>query len=237
MIRKRPLPGLAITLSLLCQASFAHDRSEADAARDATSKPLQVLGFLGVQPGWTALDLFAGNGYYSEVLSGVVGDVGKVYLHNNRAYLGFVKRLDERLRDNRLPNVERYYREVEDINLKSESVDLVMLVMTYHDAYYVDNGWTVTPDPLFSTIHRVLKPGGVLAVIDHHAVSGTGNAAAQSLHRIDVEFAKRDIGARGFTFAAQSNLLAHDRDDLTKNVFDPIVRGKTSKFLLKFVRN
>lgn len=225
----------AILSAATCVA-VAEERSAADAARDVNSKPREVLTFLDVKPGWTVLDLFAGGGYYSEVLAGAVGEKGQVLLHNNQAYMGFVQGLDERLKDNRLPNVERYVSEIEDINLKSDSVDLVMLVMAYHDAYYVNNGWTVTADPLFRTIHRVLKPGGTLAVIDHLAQPGTGKDAAQSLHRIDAAFAKQDIEARGFKLEAESDLLTHDRDDLTKGVFDPEVQGKTSKFLFKFVK-
>jgi predicted methyltransferase len=99
-----------------------------------------VLEFLGVEPGWTVLDLFAGNGYYSEVIADVGGDSGMVYLHNNQAYLCFVQSLDERLKDDRLPNVERHFRKIEDINLKSDSIDMVMLVMAYHDAYLVNGG-------------------------------------------------------------------------------------------------
>ena len=68
----------------------------------------------------------------------------------------------------------------------------------------------MTADPLFRTIHRVLKPSGVLAAIDHQAVAGSANAAAQNLHRIEADFARADIEARGFKLAATSTLLSHD---------------------------
>ena len=109
------------------------ERSEADAKRDLTSKPLEVLAFMGVEPGWHVIDLFSGSGYYSEVLAHVVGADGKVYLHNNQAYIGLADGLPDRLADNRLPNVEVYVREVEDINLPSDSLDMAILVMAYHD--------------------------------------------------------------------------------------------------------
>ena len=74
----------------LCADTYA-ERSKADLQRDQTSKPFQILEFMGLRPGATVIDLFAGNGYYSEVLSTVVGEQGKVYLHNNQAYLAFAK--------------------------------------------------------------------------------------------------------------------------------------------------
>ncbi|MEM7099946.1 MAG: methyltransferase domain-containing protein [Pseudomonadota bacterium] len=210
------------------------ERSDQDLLRDKLSKPQEVMAFVGVEHGWQVMDLFSGNGYYAEILSDNVGTTGKVYLHNNRAYLQFANKLQERVKDNRLPNVEVYTREIEDIMLARESIDLVMMVMTYHDAYFQQNGWTVTPGPLFRTIHRILKPGGLLVVIDHHATSGSGPHRAQDLHRIEAAFAKQDISARGFEFIAASNILENDIDTLTRSVFDPMIRGNTSRFLFKF---
>ena len=127
-------------MSLGCMsvsAGASPERFPEDLLRDKLSKPDQVLDFFGVQPGWQVMDMFAGNGYYSEVLSGVVGPSGKVYLHNNQAYMQFATRLQSRVRNNRLPNVEVYIREIEDINLPSNSLDMVLLVIA---AWYFYTG-------------------------------------------------------------------------------------------------
>ena len=129
-----------------------------------------------------------------------------------------------------------YVREVEAIDLPADSLDMVILVKAYHDVYFVQQGWTVTADPLFEALRRVLKPGGVLAIIDHHALPGSGKAAAQDLHRIEAAFAKADIEARGFAFADASDLLENDDDDLQISVFDPAINNRTSRFVYKFTR-
>ena len=233
---------LVLTLSILSGIACAADigaeseRSEADAARDVTSKPYEVLNFFGVQPGWRVLDVLAGAGYYSEVLSQVVGSEGRVYLHNNGAYIRFSQGLDARVADGRLPNVEAIVEEVDAMSIAAGSLDMALLVMTYHDTYYTSQGWTLTADPLFATLRRVLKPGGVLAIVDHHGQPGTGIAQVQQLHRIDAVFAKGDIAERGFKFVGESDFLENPDDDLTKGVFDPAIRRKTSRFVYKFVR-
>ncbi len=227
--------GVLIFVGAAAQADH-HTRSEEDQIRDASSKPFAVLDFMGDQPGWQVIDLFAGNGYYSEVLSQRVGKNGKVYLHNNQAYMGFANKLKARVKDDRLSNVEVYIREVEDISLPSNSLDMALMVMAYHDAYFEQNGWTVTADVLFKTIYRVLKPGGVLAIIDHHAAPGSGKAHSQNLHRIDALFARQDIQARGFRLADTSALLENPQDTLRLSVFDPAIRGHTSRFVYKFVK-
>jgi len=230
---------LGLIVPLLCLPMFAFSdgepkRSPSDAKRDLNSKPFAVLDFIGVKQGWQVIDMFAGNGYYSEVLSHAVGDQGKVYLHNNQAYLGFANKLNDRVKNDRLPNAEIYVREIEDINLSSNSLDMAILVKTYHDVYFEQSGWTVTADPLFKTLRRILKPNGVLVVIDHHGQAGSGKSAVQNLHRIDAEFAKQDIKNRGFEFIESSKLLVNPTDNLTLSVFDSAVKGKTSRFVFKF---
>lgn len=212
------------------------ERPAADRERDGNSRPADVLRFFDTPERGTIVDLFAGGGYYSEILSHLVGGNGTVYMHNNAAYLGFAgDAVAERLANDRLTNVLRYDKELDAIDLADDSVDMVLMVMTYHDLYYKTDGWDLDPDAFFGMVHRILKPGGILAIVDHVAEAGSGASGAQDLHRIDPEFARRDIETQGFILEKSSDLLENPDDDLKTSVFDPSIRGKTSKFLLKFV--
>ena len=86
-----------------------------------------------------------------------------------------------------------------------------------------------------ATCLRVLKPGGVLAVVDHIAVTDSGSDAAQELHRIDPEFAKADIEGRGFELVGTLDALENSADPLDISVFDDEIRRNTSRFVYKFV--
>src|SRR5436190_2032187 len=55
------------------------DRSAADRTNDVRRKPEEMLAFIGIRPGITALDLSAGGGYTTELLARSVGPSGKVY--------------------------------------------------------------------------------------------------------------------------------------------------------------
>ncbi len=55
------------------------DRSNADRTNDKRRKPAEILVFIGVRPGITALDLSAGGGYTTELLARTIGPVGAVY--------------------------------------------------------------------------------------------------------------------------------------------------------------
>lgn len=232
---------------LLClSATFVHagavedalshpDRSAADRDRDERSKPAQVLSFAGVAAGMTAWDIFAAGGYYSEILARVVGPQGKVLLHNNETYLGFVgNAIDERLANERLPNALALISDVETTGLETDSVDFAIMVMVYHDLYWKREGWDRDPKQFLASLHRVIKPGGTLLIIDHAATAGSGTSSTQESHRIDPEFAKTDLASAGFVFEAALDVLSNPDDDRSVNVFDPAVRGKTDRFVYRF---
>ena len=210
-------------------------RSDADRKRDETSKPVDVLKFFGLAPGDTVLDLFAGAGYYSQLAAAAVGTEGRVYAHNNAAYLEFAgDGLKQRLATANTGNLIRYDAEIDAIDLPDNSVDVVLMVLTYHDIYYVTDGWALDGETLFGQIRRVLKPNGVLGIVDHAGRAGSGSADAQDLHRIDAEFARSDIESHGFRLVGSTDVLANPDDDSTVLVFDPAVRGATSRFVYRF---
>jgi len=216
-------------------------RSEADRMRDKGSKPVEVLGFFGVESGMRVLDLRSGGGYYAEILAYAVGPEGRVVAHNNDIYEKYRrKEISERYRGNRLSNVERLISNAPELNLGSEAFDMILMVLVYHDVYYVSESNPKHPeidrDRFFAQIHRALKPGGVLAIVDHSGAPGSGKSAAQDLHRIDESFAKKDIESAGFVFDRESDVLRNPGDDRTMLVFDERIRRKTDRFVYRFLK-
>jgi predicted methyltransferase len=72
----------------------------------------------------------------------------------------------------------------------------------------------------------------VLGVIDHAGNPGADNA---ELHRVEEKLVREAARAAGFEVES-SDLLRNPEDDRSKNVFDPAVRGRTDRFLLKLRR-
>jgi len=210
----------------------APGRTDADLARDATSRPAEIIAFSGAAPGMRIADVFGGSGYYAELLAQVVGEQGRVYLHNNAAYLGFVgKQLEQRLEGDRLSNVVRLDREADDLGFEERSLDGVFLVLAFHDFYFREKDWNVTADQVMPQLRAALKPGGFLLLIDHAALPGSGSAAAQDLHRIDEAFVKSAVQEFGFELVGESQLLRNADDPHTVSVFDPSVRRRTDRFV------
>lgn len=208
-------------------------RSADDAARDAGRKPAEVLEFLGLAPGMTVMDVFAAGGWYSEVLSGAVGSDGRVLIQNPPRMLEFrdgvyAKQLSARLDGGRLANTERLDVNIDELEVAAGSLDMAITALNFHDMVYL-----FAPDAAagaLAAIHGMLKPGGVLGIIDH---AGSPDADNASLHRIDPQIARDMAMEAGFVVEAESDLLHDSGDDLTLQVFDPAVRGKTHRFVLR----
>ena len=213
----------------------APSRSAADRERDARDKPAEVLALAAFKRGDTVADLLAGGGYYSEILSGIVGPAGKVLLVNNPGYDAFGKKgLAERLANGRLANVVHVVGPSDALGMGENVLDGAVIVMSYHDLYWVDDkqGWPkVDAGQFLDQITRALKPGGVLVVVDHSAKQGTGSADAQTLHRIDEQFTIADFRRHGLEWEAAIPVLRNADDDRSKNVFDPAIRGNTDRFV------
>src|SRR5579871_1085606 len=122
-------------------AAVAHaGRSAADVQRDPLDHPDEILRLSGIKPGMRVADVLAGDGYYSELISYVVGPKGKVLLINNAAFDNWAgKALPERVSSGRLPNVEHETVDLDHMNLAPASLDAVFLVKVYHDLYWVDD--------------------------------------------------------------------------------------------------
>jgi len=73
-------------------------------------------------------------------------------------------------------------------------------------------------------------------VIDHVGAPGDTRSTVDKLHRIDPGVVRADFERAGFRLAGTSNLLANPADDHSKLVFDPSIRGKTDRFMMKFVK-
>ena len=63
----------------IAQIVGSADRSAADRVNDQRRKPEQMLAFIAIRPGMTALDLSAGGGYTTELLARAVGPNGSAY--------------------------------------------------------------------------------------------------------------------------------------------------------------
>jgi predicted methyltransferase len=209
-------------------------RPAADRKRDADRKPAETLTFAGIHSGQQVAELMPGGGYYTRLLSVLVGPGGKLV-----AVVPSGAAADEAERtapikalaaDPHYPNMRVKVQSVRQLAL-SAPVDVVWTSQNYHDVHNVPN---IDIAAFNKAIFDVLKPGGLYIVIDHAALPGAPPSVTSELHRIDPEVVRREVTAAGFVLEAESPILLNPADARTTAIFDPAIRGKTAQFVFKF---
>ncbi|MEH6587505.1 MAG: hypothetical protein V7720_13155 [Halioglobus sp.] len=209
-----------------------------DLERDQRDHPQDIIALLDIASGDRVADIFGGSGYYSEIMARVVGPDGVVLLHNNQAYLGYVAQdMKARFEGRDVPGVVRHDREPADLDLGENNLDAAIIIMSYHDLYYTEEGWPpIDRQNFMAQIVTALKPGGRFLIVDHQAAEGTGISAVQSLHRIEASVAQEDIESAGLIYVGGTEVLRNSEDDHSLHVFDDAIRGKTDRFVQVFAK-
>jgi predicted methyltransferase len=243
---------IIISFSLFAAQSLAKDiylnavESSSRPAEDRTSdvgrKPKEILQFFDIQPNHRVLDLFSGGGYYTELVANVVGNNGQVDAHNNNAYITYIgeEKLLKRYQGKRLSNVTQLHQEANDLSLCTNCYDRVLMVLTFHDLFYVnpDQGWPKIEAPaLMEKIRLSLKAGGLVGIVDHKAKAESNNDSAQTLHRISEQSIKQYMQKWGFKLVAESDVLSNPEDALTLPMWDKKVKSKTDRAVMLFAVN
>ena len=221
----------------IAAAVAAGGRPDADVKRDVLRKPAATLAFAGVKPGDAIGELLPGGGYYTRLLSVLVGPAGHVYAlapprptDASPDTPDFAARVKAIAADPHYSNVSVVQEPLTDIVFPNP-LDLVWTSQNYHDFHNVPQ---LDIDAFNRQVFAALKPGGVYLILDHAAASGSADRDTSTLHRIDPQLVKKEVLAAGFVLEASSDLLRRADDPHTAAVFDPGIRGKTDQFVLKF---
>jgi len=208
-------------------------RPEADRARDAARRPADTVAFAGIKPGDKVADLIPGGGYYTRIFAKLVGPQGKVYAvvpDTPAPRPQQVEAMQALVRA--YPNVVLVNGPLTAFN-PPEKLDVVWTSENYHD-FRIPMFGALDPLAVNKAAFNALKPGGVFYVEDHAAAPGAGASVVSTLHRVDPATVRQEVTAAGFRLEGQTDLLANPNDPHTAPVFDPAIRGKTDKFVMRF---
>jgi predicted methyltransferase len=214
----------------------AADRSPEDRALDAGRKPVELLDFLGIQPGWRIADLGAAGGYTTELLKRAVGSEGTVYGQNSKALLDMFaeKPWRARLEKPVMRGVVRLDRDFDNPFPKDmRPLDAVTMVLFYHDTVWLG----VNREDMNKAVFAALKPGGVFVIVDHSARPGDGIKMASTFHRIEEDVVKSEVLAAGFVLDGEADFLRNKDDTRVWNDSPRAAgerRGTSDRFVLRF---
>jgi predicted methyltransferase len=204
------------------------DNREADMLR----LPAETLAFSGVKPGMTVGEFYPGGGYFTRMLSAVVGPKGHVYGIENDKWKGAVE-ADKKL-EGELKNVSMDVQPFGTVNFP-KPIDLAWVTQNYHDLKIAKYGVVDTLE-FDRAVYKALKPGGIFFILDHEGAPGLSEAEIEKLHRINREQVIKEVTSAGFKLADEGNFLRRPGDDHTLPIFDKKIQGHTDQYALKFVK-
>lgn len=205
----------------LIEKVIAGDHRESDnAARDRYRHPKETLLFFGWQPEMTVVEIWPSSGWYTEILAPITRPRGIYYAANfamtadrtpdwrKEMHKEFMERLEDR------PDVYDH-TVVTELSVPERitiappgSADLVLTFRNVHNWMKGDYAGS-----MFEVMHRALRPGGVLGVVEHRAAPGTSVAAMKESGYVTeahvIELAK----TAGFVLEARSEINANSKDD------------------------
>ena len=207
-------------------------------AADEFRKPAETLAFSGVKAGMTVGEFYPGGGYFTRMLSDVVGPSGHVYAIENAGWNDSYKDDQKMLAEGKWKNVSLDVQPFGTVKF-AKPLDLAWVTQNYHDlkiAKYGPGGQAVDTVAFDRAVFAALKPGGTFFILDHQGRAGMTEPDIAKMHRINHDEVVKEVTSVGFKLAGEGTFLRRPGDDHTKPIFDPSIRGHTDQYALKFVK-
>jgi predicted methyltransferase len=208
----RTLSRLPLTAGLfalsLCAASVAQEKSVKPGINDPFKNPnvekyaktfegesrevfvkrKEIVEACKLKSGMTIADVGAGTGLFTRLFAPAVGEKGKVIAVDiSEKFLAHIKKTCE---EAKLTNVEAVKCSPTSAELPANSVDLVFVCDTYHHFEY--------PQRTLASIHKALKPGGRLVLIDFQRIPGKSSDFIMGHVRAGQDVFVKEVEEAGF---------------------------------------
>jgi len=191
----------------IARAVAASTRDPANVQRDGYRHPAETLSFFGVTGGQTVLEYFPAGGWYLEILAPLAAAGGGTYIAAQPPGR-YREQTLAKIRSN--PSLYGHARLVDwpaGEAVPSGSVDTVLTFRNVHNM--VMGG---AADATFAEFFRVLKPGGVLGVVDHRLPEDRDAALERSSGYLKVSTVRRLAEKAGFVLDASAEINANPKD-------------------------
>ena len=224
-------PGLS---GLIARAVADPARPAGYKAADSFRKPAETLAFSGVRPGMVVGEFYPAGGYFTRMISDVVGPSGHIYAIENAGWNDSVKDDKAMLAEGKWKNVSLDVQPFGTVKFP-RPLDLAWVTQNYHDLKIAKYG-KVDTVAFDRAVYKALKPGGTFFVLDHEGWAGMTDADIAKVHRIEKAKVIREVTSAGFRLAAEGRFLYRSTDNHHLPIFDKKVRGHTDQYALKFVK-
>ncbi|WP_197441920.1 methyltransferase domain-containing protein [Thalassoglobus polymorphus] len=166
----------------------------------------KVLDACAIKPGDSVADIGAGTGFYSRLFASAVGETGWVYAVDISPR--FLEHINRKSQSDKVTNITSVLCTDQSVRLPPNSVDVAFICDTYHHFE--------SPQATMASIHRALKPGGTLVVIDFERIPGKSREFILGHVRAGKEVFQAEIVESGFQFIEELKIPAFKENYLLR---------------------
>jgi len=245
------------TAAALNKILTGEHRSADNKARDQYRHPIETLGFFGIKPEMTVVEIFPGGGWYTEILAPFLKDKGNYYAAGNdpQSSSEFSRKSAKAFKDKMDASKDHYGKVNITILAPPDKTAIAPagmadMVLTFRNIH----NWMAagTADDVFNAMYKALKPGGTLGVVEHRGNPNIPQDPKAESGYVNQDYAITLAEKAGFKFVASSEINANPKDtkDHPKGVWTlpPTLRlkdedrdkylaiGESDRMTLKFVK-
>jgi predicted methyltransferase len=166
-------------------------------SREVYSKRKEIVAACKLKSGVAVADIGAGTGLFTRLFAAEVGAKGKVYAVDIAPK--FIEHIEKTCKEKGLKNVVGIVCTATSSELPEVSIDLAFICDTYHHFEY--------PARTMASIHRALRPGGKVVVVDFKRIKGESSEWVMNHVRAGQETVTREIEAAGFKVVREPKIL------------------------------
>jgi predicted methyltransferase len=148
----------------------------------------KIVAAAGLKPGMVMADIGAGTGLFTLHFAQAVGADGKVFAVEIAK--NFLEHIKARAGKASASNVQTILCTEKSVELPEASIDLAFICDVYHHFEF--------PSASLATLHKALKPGGELVLIDFKRIPGETSDFIMNHVRAGQEVFEAEVIAAGF---------------------------------------
>jgi predicted methyltransferase len=157
----------------------------------------KILEAVGLKPGMSVADIGAGTGLFTRLFAERVGKEGRIWAVDIAQ--PFIDHIEKTSRESGLTNVVGVVCEPDDAKLPPQSIDLAFICDTYHHFEF--------PMKTMRSLHRALRPGGEVVLIDFRRIEGVSSEWTLNHVRAGQAVFEQEIESAGFKKIQEHDLL------------------------------
>ncbi|MCA8999509.1 MAG: methyltransferase domain-containing protein [Planctomycetaceae bacterium] len=180
-------------------------------SREVYANREKIVDACGLEPGLTVADIGAGTGLFTRMFAEKVGPKGRVFAVDIAQ--NFLDHVERTSREAGLNNVETVLCTADSTELPAESVDVAYICDTFHHFEF--------PLKTMASVHRALKPGGRVILVDFRRIPGVSSEWTLGHVRAGQEVFESEVVQSGFQKTGESS------DLLKENYFVTFIKAKS----------